>query len=245
RTHLVHATAGQKPNEGYDGAQKDADVVREALRTCHEVMADLPYYSQWLARRYVYEENDRSAVNEQVKAAEELWENLHYLVRQVAVTSPEEMQRRLTMDVRLETRDPDAGLQRQTATVRTAFERLRERFDKECQKLAEEVTFTQGTWHAANDALTVPLIEPKLRLRLVNRPRRISRKWLRETQGKVSEAALSAEANAKMARESASRNGRLALAALGPRWFEDDQFRAAEAYGKTQSAVKENVEDGW
>src|SRR5262249_9833768 len=80
--HLTNA------QDFYVEAQKDALEVRRALKARDQAFAELPYYSQWVARLRLLDDNQRRQTDERIKKVEELWRDVHQLA-ELLQPSPE------------------------------------------------------------------------------------------------------------------------------------------------------------
>jgi hypothetical protein len=192
----------------YQTAQKDAFELRQALRVRDEVLAALPYYSHWLARRRPPEVPDLArAVEDIVVRVEKLWADVHELDRLLAAGPGKE--------------GMPAKLCEKARAIDKAFqETVRVPFTRHCDALSKGTGDVQSRWHEIEVALVVPFIEPDLRVRLINSSRAISHgfniKSSRDAQP------VSPERTAVAAAELARRQGQMALAVLGQEWVEQD-----------------------
>jgi hypothetical protein len=199
----------EKAQKLYGQAGRNAAAVRQALQTRDQVLADLPYYSRWLARRVTRDAGRADEVKTLFKVTEGLWENTHRLAAlldQPPPSQPNALQRRLE------------ELKPLTAEVRQAFhDKLEDRFRTHCKAIREEQT--QPNWQDIQAALTAPLIEHALRRNILQISRDTSRD-LNLKKLSPDEAPAKAERELTAAQESASRQGRMALAVLGQRVFD-------------------------
>jgi hypothetical protein len=189
--------------EHYLDAEADARSVREALAARDEVFALLPAYSRWLAGR-------RTADEARLVQVEDLWERTHKLARQLETVNAD---------------DPKPGeLTKPTQDVRDRFKTIRDQFEADCQELAAgRLAERQGLWYQINEALVVPSMDPDLRLKLLRDMRGISAKLHAESVQRFTGAqAISEQQNLEAARDRARRQGRMCLALLGERWFDDE-----------------------
>lgn len=230
----------QKAEDGYRAAQADADKVRTALHTRDKVLMALPYYSQWLARRRAVDENE-------LKGLEELWKDVHYLVRILETANP----KRITEAVPLNELDlKPHSIVEQAKNVDLAFKALEETFTRQCNDLSAAVL--QSVWRDTDDALSVPArIDPDLRVKLLMNAKAASRTFhLKTMDEKTSDApGISEEKNTELARQTAQRQGRMAIAVLGQRWFDDPLLfvgRPSEKYAEVENRIKKfHTEEQW
>jgi hypothetical protein len=102
-------------------------------------------------------------------------------------------------------------------------------------------------WRAIDDALVVPFRDAKLRMLLLARKGRIAGRFLAESSRGTNEAALlSASVNDQRARDAARRQGQLALAVLGPTWFDECPGDGRETFEQVQRRLSTfTVEARW
>jgi hypothetical protein len=209
-------------------AQTDAAQVREALAVRDEVLAKLPAYSAWLAGLRRVDEPVRALVSE----VEQLWSDVHALARLLEEAHPEA---------------PRPGdLVNPTRQIRARFQALQERFAAHCRDLADsQGAVLQGLWRQIHEALVVPQMDPEVRRRLLQSLREVSRGLHDRTVWRFSGAApMTPECNEELARDQARRQGRLSLAALGERWFDDAvHFPNAARYRDVASRVERLTTD--
>lgn len=230
----------RKAEATYLDARADADRVRAALLTRDEVLATLPYYSHWIARRRAVEENEHRALDEQAKSLENLWREVHYLAR--LVETPDS--RRVSEAVPLDAKDVrPRSVSEQANLVKRSFDELETQFDRHCNELSGAAL--QSVWRDTDDALIVPRIKPSLRIKLLTNARAISQSIFVKSSTDPSEPKpMSEERNAEIARRMAQRQGRMALAVLGQTWFDDDSLqigRATEKYNDVENRIRNFV----
>jgi hypothetical protein len=230
----------RKAETGYLDARADADKVRAALLTRDEVLAALPYYSHWMARRRAVEESELRALEDQVKSLETLWREAHYLAR--LVETPDA--RRINEAIALDGKDiRPRSVSAQADLVKKTFDELELNFERHCNELSGAAL--QSVWRDTDDALVVPRIKPSLRIKLLTNARAISQSiFVKSSTDPSDPAPMSEERNAELARRAAQREGRMALAVLGQAWFDDDSLqigRASEKYGDVENRIKNFV----
>jgi Mg-chelatase subunit ChlD len=132
----------------YQQAQQAALQVRRALAVRAQTLAELPYYSHWLALRE--EADDRGA------EIYTLWGEVHALDRLLSVpnTSP-------------------PTLAQQADKVAGGFAAIRNAFDRHCESI-RELEVVQKRWHETEHALLVPFIKPELRRELLDNSHKIA-----------------------------------------------------------------------
>jgi hypothetical protein len=184
----------------FDQAETDAVLVRSALHTRDRMLAMLPYYTQWMARRPQSSEGEKLLTG--------LWKSTHQLSG--ALAEPE--RGRQTLEHFKSTGEIEAGAK--------DFAALEQSFNLPFQ---DRNPVHQRRWHEIEDALVVPFIEPGQRMELLADSRRISYTLNIETS-KASEAGgINPQENAKSTQDAAQRQGRLALAVLGEGEFKRQQ----------------------
>jgi hypothetical protein len=228
----------------YDKAEQDAGILRDALNVRDEVLAALPYYSQWLAGRRLPPDRPEEEKNrkQKLELAEQLWKETHQLA--LRLNEP---------TVRLDEPQKNAllqELQKNGRLVRKEFGEIKNDFEESCKPPGN--VRLQGPWHAMEAALSVPLIAPELRLELLDKSQRIS-KALQENFASGTLAAQPGDVDEGGARDNgfaeaaARRQGRMAVAILGQPWIdlEKKQKHAGMGYEDLQSKVVQVGERDW
>ncbi len=217
--------AGKKLGEAekeYREAGRDAAIVRQAFKTRDRVLAELPYYSQWLARRRL-PAGDAKELADQVQKAEDCWKATHKLA--AALEKPGAMP--------IGNGTTPEGIAGLTRAAAQPFDELAQDFRSHCQRLKD--VRTQQSWQALEDALAVPVFpDADERMALLGTLRGIAGGLEEGTAGKAT-----ASDTARGARDAAQREGRLALATLGSVVFQDDERKLRELHGWV-----ENPEEG-
>src|SRR5262249_55145561 len=149
------------------------------------VLASLPYYTRWLAQQPLSNEDEKLLVS--------LWEQVHELRKRLAPPDPAKV-----------TAEQIAALGKTADAVRRGFPQV--------QKMLSDVgeradPAQQDRWHEIERALTVPFLDPVVRLRLVRASRIISQKLNEATGSATGAEGISAEKNADQARATALRQG--------------------------------------
>lgn len=195
----------QKAKGGYEDALTTAVAVRQALQTRDEVLAYLPFYAQWLARRPTA---DATLVPLVLGSGDNvgLWAAVHQL-DDLLHKGPGDKERlkRLT-----ELRDK----------VHKDFTKLRDDFSDYYKPLMK-VDVHQERWLEIQAALEVPQVPPKDRIALLVASREISDDLNAKPIRPVDESSLPAEDKAKV-QQRIQRQGRFALHALGKEVFDQD-----------------------
>jgi hypothetical protein len=199
-----------KARELYQSAGRDAAQVRQALEVRDQVLAELPYYSHWLASRHVANDQEEAELRKWLDHVEKLWAGTHQLVQALEKPDPKLADPALRSD-----------------EVQAAFTQVKNDFNERCKSLGDEVL--QDNWHKHEDVLSVPLIEAPVRKKLLEDSRRISATLHRKgSQSQGSGAATSAK-------ETAQRQARMALAVMGERWI--TAFHSREGFGLVQGLI--------
>ncbi len=193
----------------YREAGRDAAIVRQALATRDRVLAELPYYSQWLARRRLPAGDAAQAkeLADQVQKAEDCWKATHKLA--AALEKPGALP--------IGNGTTPEGIAGLTRAAAQPFDELARDFRSHCQRLKD--VRTQQSWQALEDALAVPVFpDADERLALLGTLRGIAGGLDEGTAGKATAAD-----SARQARDAAQREGRLALAAIGSGVLQDEE----------------------
>jgi hypothetical protein len=195
----------------YKEAQDTALDVRRALAMRDRVLATLPYYTHWLARRPQLSKDDEEKLTG-------LWQRVHEL--------------RAGLD------QPDLARAPSLAKLAEDIGKRLTEIEKQFGQIASLTNNTvQSRWHEIENLLSVPFLDPALRLELVQASRQISHKLNEETAA-AGDARLdfTPEDNTKRFQEMAQRQGRIALAVLGSDWLER---------GEVENAVLRPDQTGW
>jgi von Willebrand factor type A domain len=191
----------------YTGAARDADALRHALATRDRVLAALPYHAAWQAERRPADENSLTRVAD-------LWRDVHALAH--ALEPPPD-----------EAPDPRVARLKDVGEQAGAVDRQYAALAREFQQEAAPLQFRQlppdadprDVWGAIDDALTVPDIDPELRMRILAHLRELSRLLLTEP---ARPAPLPTADDAEKAAKAVGRQrGDAALAGLGQRAFDE------------------------
>lgn len=200
----------------YLEAQEIGLEVRRALRVRDRLFAELPYYSQWLARR-------RAADEPLLRKVANLWKQLHELDR-------------------LLDRTERNGLAPLAKDAQEAFASLKDTFDRNCNELAAAINVVlQNRWHELEDALVVPFIEPSLRMDLVKASREIS--YTFNAKKPSDGPTITAQQNRNQARAAVRRQAHLALMELGEEWFNATKARPDYAEAEKDLDRPDETED--
>jgi hypothetical protein len=224
----------QKAKKNYQDAQEIGEAVRAALAARDLAYARLPAYSQWAAQRHSTDDAERQHQDaELLRSLEELWREVHRLDRLLEKPNPRWIK---------ETPPPDAedtqpkSLQQCPGVVSQGMNKVRSQFDDLCKRLVISANL-QIDWYDAEGALAVPFMDANLRMKLLANSRRITHTLLTETGDKPSEATGSEKKEEENAQKEANRQGRMALADLGKRWFDACKPGELETFEQVHSRI--------
>ncbi len=208
----------------YQKAQRAALALRKALRQRDEVLASLPYYSQWTAGQ-PFDPAQPNAFNDRVEGDLRLWQAAHEL------------------DRGLRQLDPETGpaLVKLTEAVAKGFGERAQEFAAFCDP--KKYAVLPENWHKIDGLLAVPFIPPDTRGKLLGKLREISWELHRHTEKEGGDQVMSAEQARRLARAQARAQGKLALAVLGEDAFTAEKGRAV--YKVTDEAVEALRNTGW
>ena len=209
-THLRQA------REQYVQAGHDAAIVRQALTQRDRLLAELPYYTQWLASRRIspdpkFRPRQLEEVEKLLTTTEELWTRVHALTALLEKPDPSHL------------RGGAESLEGRANEAAQLFtQQIEKAFDRYCRDLAE--VHLQDRWQAIEDALTVPLIKDgdgnrPLRLRLLEASRKISSRL--NPEAAAGDSVAPTVKPQEEAEEAARRQGRMAVALLGERYLRE------------------------
>jgi hypothetical protein len=172
----------------YADALKGAGRLRGELALRDQVLADLPFLTRWRAAQAP--DYTRTSV------AEEVWQAAHELARL------------------LDEADPLVGnaLDRAVKATRDTYQAWAEEYDRVCREEDHDRSKLPKNWRQVEQVLAAPLIEPELRVRLVEQSRAMSAKFNIEWAAGKKTAGQAEEVPARVR---ALQQGRLALAVLG------------------------------
>jgi hypothetical protein len=223
----------------YEMARRDAEPVRRAFAIRDHVLAELPLYAHWLAGR------PRQADPARQQEDDDFLANIEQIAQQVEQVQ-QLLEARSPAAKEPPTADELANLRRHAdlleGQLRTAANQLEQAVNAlgDCEGLA--------AWRDTEALLAVPFHHAKKRMELLNSSRCISRRLL--MQGGDRRSAASRGSNAlplgpaplSLAEESvklqARRQGRMALAALGQRWFDQPKEAPRENFDLVQHRLQ-------
>jgi hypothetical protein len=217
----------------YEEAREIGSSVRAGLAARDRAYEILPALTKWAAIRR--SSDDTQKQNEDVeilRSIEDLWKEVHRLDRQLEKPNPDLIKNPPKPDLD----DPNPlNLEKRTDLVTRGLGKLWTKFNETCQNLANSQDIQIG-WHETESALTVPFIEPTLRMKLIGNSRRISHDLLAKVGDKPTEAATAGKKEEEHAPKEAMRQGRMALANLGKYWF-DNQAGELEKFESVQTRI--------
>jgi hypothetical protein len=222
----------------YKLAQHEAVRVRTAYAVRDQALASLPYYTRWLSRRALPAEVVRPGDDAGLLAqVEQLWTDAHELTALLETAGAKGY-------------DPAAGdgqwrgLADRATTLRRGLGELETRFRQQVSVLDEPDS--PAAWRALDDLLAVPGGDVKLRLDVLARKTHISRKFFNEALLQAGNPpGVAPERLEEQARKSAEIQGRLALASLGRRWFDETAGLNQEAYAQLRDRLAAFRAEGW
>lgn len=207
----------------YQEAQRHALTVRHALAVRDEVQPQLVFYARWLGARRPGEAERR--------AGELAADNLAQLCRQTHVLA-----QLLEEPPAKRSPEPFKKLSDQADAVWRAFQDL-QAWARTYRQGLDEVDLP-SVWRDIHSALEVPFLDGKQRLELLARESRIGYRLL--TRQAAALPAPDREAVVEEApRARAVRQGKLALAVLGQRWFDECGQNVLEQHDLVQGRLKE------
>ncbi|HYT93224.1 MAG TPA: hypothetical protein VEL76_31185, partial [Gemmataceae bacterium] len=200
----------------YREIQTVAPRVRAAMLVRDRALADLPYYSQWVAGRRFIGRAQLKKYREPIDSQLELWQAVNALDRQLqqpGVIGPE--------------------LDKLTGAVKTGLKKIQ---DEVADLSKQEFAAHQEKWHEIEGLLSTPFIPAKRRLALLGRLREISEKLSQvEADKGGGDVGMTAPDAQLLARESARAQGQLALSALGEEVFKASKGRSD--FGQMRQAI--------
>jgi hypothetical protein len=169
----------------YKEVQQRANEVRKAIRLRDDVLADLPYYTLWLARTLRTEDEEKPCLD--------TWDATHQLCRLLDEPKPEAVN----------------ALKEPTQKIR--FKEIAADFEKAYTDQLTKHSTTQADWRRLQELLAVPLIPAAERAKLLGEWGRIGFELNASTEQAEERPGLDKEQNSQFARSLAQRQGRFAV----------------------------------
>lgn len=237
RDHLEEA------KQGYQRAHDLAEIVSLALNTRDRVLAMLPHYSHWAARRIADRDDQRQTDEALLGDMETLWQDTHQLVCLLENPNPEWIDRAPPPAAG---DSPARGLVQQTQVVRRAFAELEDSLARRWVALADANIDSPGVWRDIDDALAVPSRDGHLRRKLLLKGLRASRQLLVKTSRQAVGYSAVSPLQTFRAKTTARGQGRMALAVLGRGWFDQCKVDKLETYEQVRHRIDVfAVEEHW
>ena len=216
--------------QSYDQALENAEYVEAALQTCDKVLAQLPYYSQWLADATLdpYVANARH--EDTLEQAERLWEQTHRLA--AMLEQPNASWIAAAPPPSSDWPQP-LSLIDQHDLVEAEFDELVKQYEQIITAIAGGVVIPH--WHTAERALHVPHADWQLRLKLLEKLHAHQHTLAGEdgfspAMTDAAEVVSHRTSSRAVATTNARWQGRMALATLGRRTFREMRDANAEDY---------------
>jgi hypothetical protein len=200
----------KKAREQYEAAGRDAATVRKAFGLHDQLLAELPYYSRWLAGLHVANEQEEAELRKWLQHVDKLWADSHQLIANLEKPDPKSIADAIRSE-----------------EIEGAFLQVKNDFNERSRGLGDAVL--QDNWHKHEDVLTVPLIDAPLRKKLLEDARRISASLHRKGAQNLGGG------GAGSAKEVAQQQGRMAVAFLGERSI--SAFLGRDGFGLVQGLI--------
>jgi Mg-chelatase subunit ChlD len=175
----------------YEKVQKRAGDVRDALQKRDQVLAELPFYTLWLSRLPLAEDEE--------KAALETWDAVHTLCRLLDDPKPDNV----------------TALQEPLEKMRSRHDDIAKRFREACDKELKDHSTNQQNWHDLQNLLSVPLIPANVRRDLLTELGNVGFELNAGTKQAEQRTAVDKDQVGRQARAVAQRQGRFAIRMLG------------------------------
>jgi hypothetical protein len=173
----------------YATIQDRARVVREATQLRDQVLADLPYYTLWLARTARGEDEEKPCL--------ETWDAVHQLCGLLDAPKP-------------------GGIEALNEPVKKIrFDELAKHFEAAYTQELSDHSTTQANWHRLHDLLDVPLIPAAERAKLLDELARVGFELNAGTKEAGKRSGTDKESGARFGQSQAQRQGRFAVRFLG------------------------------
>lgn len=224
----------------YRTAQEEAAIVQGALAVRDQALADLPWYAEWVARRYTGDPQRLQQTRELRQTIQDLLHKTHVLADLLEATPPrtrrgETARSGLEDQLRKVWGESDT-LRRSLLALEIAYQRYRR-------------GLSQGdnpdAWRDTDDALVVPFADAAARLELLARRSRIGRRLLVGTNW-ANDSSPRTEPDTEGSRERAAAQGLLALATLGQPVFDSVAGAGRETFADVQHRLQNfRLEEKW
>jgi hypothetical protein len=167
--------------EAYDRAMRDAAALAKALALRDRVLADLPFYADWLARRRYTIDPNQDRLTKQVDTLSINVGNLNWLLSQTSFQGNQFHRPQKPSVPNPNGQAPAELLSMWSVAINGDFQGLRKEFDKACNDVNNQFV-RRHNWTDREAALAVPLINDlKLREALIKHSRDLSRNLLAGT----------------------------------------------------------------
>ncbi|MCI0457972.1 MAG: hypothetical protein L0Z62_13480 [Gemmataceae bacterium] len=221
-----------KARSAYADAQELARRARHALLWRDRALAELPYYSRWLACERFLTADEMREYNRLVNENLGLWKKVNRLDRFLQEPDP----------ARLED-TPKGGKEESVpkvaSEVQEDFTKLRERFERSYGDPFDAIL--QSNWHKLDNLLAVPFIPAEQRVALLGKMRRLSEQLTRAAR-EAGKEGMNKDQTLKLAREQARAHGELMLTALGEDAFQVDKELD---FARIRAWIRDSGEEVW
>jgi hypothetical protein len=213
----------KQADDAYKQVKEDSQIIRDAYRIRDRVLAELPYYSQWLLQEY--SGNRDANMNGRREKAEQLWKQVHELSR---ILNSRETQ----MAEKLPDRREIADLKERIGTIRNEFNAISKAFAQTCDLHSFKADNIEN-WLTIRDLLCVPYVDLHDREALVAHCGRISKELQRKTEDKSV-----VKPDAKYYQNAAVYQGRMALEQIGRGFFDPSKTAEIDRFDATLAQLK-------
>lgn len=206
----------QAARSQYGNSLQVTGVVQKALATRDLVMPMLPYYSQWIAhRQYSANAQEQRDAEAQMREVSDLWQKVHQLAELLETAGPVPQPGTAPEQAISEQIQQLAGL---STDIHQSYQKIEQSYQDYWTDLSNVDSPT--LFFEAQAALEVPFPDPQLRLQLINYMCKTSRDLLLSAAtSNVVPPSDAKEYVRNAAMFWARRQGLMALATLGTKWF--------------------------
>ncbi len=209
----------QQARQLYDQAKTEAVALRECFAVCDRALAQLPILAHWVAQQ---SEEDLFALTKSLlEQTRQLDEEIQKVVEQ---------------------RQPSriADLRQRATAAQAGLDQLQSRLDAFARKCE---TSSSPPVRDGLQALAIPWLDAETRTRLLVKLHRLERQARSENEAKVEQSAEQLEVRC---RRQAIREGQLAMAALGPTWFDATRGLSGMSYADVEPFLRRpDLEGAW
>ncbi|MFO0947237.1 MAG: hypothetical protein U1D30_15050 [Planctomycetota bacterium] len=225
----------------YRDAFERGSTIQRALTVRDRVIPMLPYYCRWVAAIKTPRDVPGGSADPLIRLCQNLCKSTDRLLESLRL--PE--LRNSNPISQGSTDDILRSVEEQSQIVEGYFQELESRYLEVWREFAD--VSLPSLWSDAENALSVPYLDPDFRMRLITHSRRISRQFLIQTaaSSRLAPSVTVADNRAEV-QQSAQRHGLMAMALLGRTWFNETPGTGLENFDQVEHRLNNFlVEEQW